>query len=477
MRWGRLASMLLLALVAAGCGADRDDDAGSDSTDDAAATADAGTGDDGEDGGTSGDTAGGDDDVDGDTAEAHADDDAGNADAGNRADDRTEEAEVPTEVTATVVSAVDGEPIAGVVVTSVGAVSDDDVDPITTDADGAFTIEADLDQPLLIRLPTWLPVAVDPSELASGDTIELQPVVARGVRVSREVAADGGRFDDLLDLIAPTTVNALVFDTKDETGQVLYRTDVAKAAELGAVEALYRPDELLARADDAGLYPITRVVTFEDDLWSEGDAEAKLAGDWVDATDPVNWEYPLALAAEACALGFAEVQFDYVRYPAGRTAEVAADLVPRTPDERSAVIAAFLTEAGERLAPFGCGVSAAIFGIVMSSETDEGIGQTVEAIGPVVDALSPMLYPSHYGPGWLGFADPNDHPGPVIADALDDGLPRLAPDTQMRPWIQAFYYNGAQIGAQISEAESRGAGWLLWNASGNYRADWLPVAP
>ncbi len=472
--------MLLLTAVAVGCGADRVDDAGRDDSAEAAAAGAEADGDDGDRTGADADAAGGDDTASGagagDDDTGRAADDDGDGDGDGDGDSKG----APAEVTVSVVSSVDGEPLPGVVGTLDG---DTGGLPVISDAEGALTIEvdaevdADAERRLRLRLPTWLPVTVDPTELTSGDTIELEPVVARGVRVSREVAADDERFQDLLDLVAPTTVNALVFDTKDETGQVLYRTKVAKAAELSAVEALYRPSELLARAADAGLYPITRVVTFEDDLWSSGDAEAKLAGDWVDATDPANWEYPLALAAEACELGFAEVQFDYVRYPAGRTAEVAADQVPRTPDERSAVIAAFLAEASDRLAPLGCGVSAAIFGIVMSSETDEGIGQTVEAIGPVVDALSPMLYPSHYGPGWLGFADPNDHPGPVIADALDDGLPRLAPDTQMRPWIQAFFYTGAQIGAQISEAESRGAGWLLWNASGNYRADWLPVAP
>lgn len=302
------------------------------------------------------------------------------------------------------------------------------------------------------------------------------PEVVRGVRVSREVAADPDRFAALLDLIEPTTVNALVFDTKDETGTVLYDTEVAEAARLGAVTPVYDPVELLAEAVERGLYPLTRVVTFEDRVWAAADPEAKLAGHWVDAGNEANWAYPLDLAEEACRLGFAEIQFDYVRFPAGRTAEVAASRVPRTSDERAAVIGAFLRAARERLEPLGCAASAAIFGIVMSSPGDEGIGQVVEVVGAEVDAVSPMLYPSHYGPGWLGFADPNDHPGPVIADALDDGMPRVPGGTQTRPWIQAFYYNGAQIGAQITEAETRGAGWLLWNASGNYRADWLPLA-
>ena len=182
------------------------------------------------------------------------------------------------------------------------------------------------------------------------------------------------------------------------------------------------------------------------------------------------------MAVEACRLGFDEVQFDYVRFPSGRTAELAAELVPQTEDGRSEAIAGFLGTARDRLAEEGCAVSAAIFGVVMSSATDERLGQTPETIAPVVDAVSPMLYPSHYSAGWLGFADPNDHPGPVVAFALDEGVPRVPADTAVRPWLQGFYYDAAQVRAQIDEAEARGAGWIIWNASGRYDVDWFPPA-
>ena len=122
----------------------------------------------------------------------------------------------------------------------------------------------------------------------------------------------------------------------------------------------------------------------------------------------------------------------------------------------------------------GCAVSADIFGIVLSSPDDQGIGQRPEDLTGIVDAVSPMLYPSHYSDGWLGFDEPNDHPGPVVADALDDGLPRFGEITIMRPWLQAFYYTANQVLAQIDEAESRGLGWILWNATGKYNLEWLP---
>ena len=275
-------------------------------------------------------------------------------------------------------------------------------------------------------------------------------------------------------MVDRTTVNALVFDTKDETDRVLYETNVAFAHEIGAAQPVYDPEPLLADARARGLYTITRIVTFEDTTWAAADPEAKLAGAWVDAGDEANWSYPIDLAVEACQLGFDEIQFDYVRFPSGRTAEAAAALVPATAEARSAAIGGFLGQARERLLAEGCGVSAAIFGIVMTSNTDERLGQTPETVSPSVDALSPMLYPSHYSPGWLGFADPNDHPGPVIANALDGGVGRVSADTVVRPWLQGFYYNGPQVLEQIEEAEARGAGWIIWNASGRYSAEWLP---
>ncbi len=300
--------------------------------------------------------------------------------------------------------------------------------------------------------------------------VVLEPHIVRGIRAIPEDAGTRAGLQRVLDLAERTSANTIVFDTKDETGRVLYETEVQKAHELGAVDPQYDPVAAIAAAHDRGLYAITRVVSFEDKIWSD-DPEAKLAGWWVDARNPENWEYPLALAVEACQLGFDEIQFDYVRFPAGQTAAAAP---PTTADERVATIEAYLREARKRLHAEGCALSADVFSIVVSSPTDEGIGQRPEEISAVVDALSPMIYPSHYGPGWLGYDDPNDHPGPVVAHALDGAIPRMADGSLLRPWLQAFYYNDAQVLAQIEEAESRGVGWILWNAAGNYSETALP---
>lgn len=346
----------------------------------------------------------------------------------------------------------------------------------TTDTAGMFSFAAIPPGEVTASRLGWLPTVVDWEGETEQIDMTLEPRIVRGLRVSSYVAADRAQFDALLDLAANSTINTLVFDSKDESSAVLYESASAFAAELGSIDPMYDPVELIAAAEDQGFYTITRIVTFEDRLWARQRPDHKLAGAWIDPTNEEAWEYPLQLAVEACELGFDEIQFDYVRFPAGQTAIAAQRKRPLTEEERVAAIGAFLTEAKARLHPLGCPLSADIFAIVLSSSSDEGIGQRPEDVSAIVDAVSPMIYPSHYSDGWLGFSQPNDHPGPVVADALDDGIPRMASGAQMRPWLQAFYYNGSQVLAEIAEAEQRGTGWILWNAGGNYAESWLPPA-
>jgi hypothetical protein len=184
----------------------------------------------------------------------------------------------------------------------------------------------------------------------------------------------------------------------------------------------------------------------------------------------------LDLAVEACTLGFDEIQFDYVRFPAGLTGEAARRSHPTTQAERIAAVVGFLDEARTRLHPVGCAVAADIFAIVLSSPDDQGIGQRPEELSQAVDVLSPMVYPNHYDDGWLGFADPADHPGAVVADALDDGMVRLVGTAVLRPWLQAFSYSSSSILAEIGESEQRELGWMLWNPGSRYEMESLPDA-
>jgi hypothetical protein len=121
----------------------------------------------------------------------------------------------------------------------------------------------------------------------------------------------------------------------------------------------------------------------------------------------------------------------------------------------------------------GCAVAADIFGFLTKAIDDGGIGQRWEDVADIVDVISPMLYPSHYDPGWYGFETPNENPGEMIRLALEDGLERLPRQVVVRPWLQDFGYNPAQVREQILSTEDHGLGWMLWNAQSDVTVDAL----
>ena len=340
--------------------------------------------------------------------------------------------------------------------------------------DGWFSLETTAPGPMVVSKPGWTSTELAWDETAVSYQATISPLTIRGLRVAGEAAASDTPFDQLLTLADTTAVNTLVFDTKRESGEVLYQTGVQTAIDTGAVNPMYDPVARIAQAHEHDLYTVTRIAAFEDDIRSGAIAEEKLAGSWLDPESPTARSYVLELAAEACEMGFDEIQFDYVRYPSGRTADVSGqrDL---TQEHRIGVVAGFLAEARSLLHPMGCAVSAAVFGIVVSAPDDQGLGQRPEEVSAQVDTLSPMVYPSHYSPGWLGFEDPNDYPYEVTADAIADSLPRLRDGSRLRPYLQAFWWTNAEIRQSIQAAEDAQVGWMLWNILSNYDVSAIPT--
>ena len=361
----------------------------------------------------------------------------------------------------------DGAPVAGAIVT-VGASS------TLTATDGFFDLEVLGPDVLQITKSGWTTSEIEWDGSQDFVRTTLERLRIRAIRVGGEGIRDDATFEGLLVLADDTAINAFVFDTKQEDGKVLYDTGVEEAHDIGAVAATYDPDERISQAREHGLYVITRIVVFNDPFRASAVPGQRLTEDWTDPTNSESWEYPLALAVEACELGFDEIQFDYVRFPSGVVGEGSGQL-NLSEDERVAAISAFLEEAKSRITPMGCVMSADVFGIIVSRPGDQGIGQRPEELSQHVDVFSPMVYPSHYSDGWLGLADPNEHPYDVTADAIDDAFPRLEPGTELRPWLQAFFWTDQQIRRSIQAAEDRDVGWILWNSVSNYSRDAIPT--
>jgi hypothetical protein len=89
-------------------------------------------------------------------------------------------------------------------------------------------------------------------------------------------------------------------------------------------------------------------------------------------------------------------------------------------------------------------------------------------------AVYPMTYPSLFGRGELGLADPSATPGATVARALQRFRKVLrGRDVLLVPWVQDFSFTRSfgleQVRAQIDAARNAGAkGFMLWNAEGLY---------
>lgn len=296
------------------------------------------------------------------------------------------------------------------------------------------------------------------------------------------------RFANLVSLVAQTELNAMVIDLKDDAGRLTYNRTLVPWAEDAGAASYYEidPVELVAFLADNDIYPIARIVAFKDNiivhhrpdlaihdsrggLWRDGGGAY-----WLDPYNKESWKYVVALAREAAEMGFREIQFDYVRFPSdGRLSHIVYPSRDDTPFNQ--VIPDFLRYARASLEEYEVEISADIFGLVPADPTGMGIGQHFESIASEVDLVCPMIYPSHYGAGNLGIADPDAAPYETVYRTLNEGLRRLKNaglNTAIRPWLQSFTirhsYGAAEIRAQIQAAEDLGIHeFLLWNM-GNY---------
>ena len=193
---------------------------------------------------------------------------------------------------------------------------------------------------------------------------------------------------------------------------------------------------------------------------------------FLDPSDQKSRNYVLNVAIEACGLGFDEIQFDYIRYPDTSHSNLAYK-EESTFNNRTRNINSFLDEATEILHGEGCLVSADIFGYVLQTKSDNGIGQHLESIVQSVDFISPMVYPSHYSNGSFGYQYPNKYPYEVISAALNDGLSRGIEIKQLRPYLQGFWHTTEDVRLNIKAAEDMGLDWIIWNNSSMYDTNYF----
>ena len=389
-----------------------------------------------------------------------------------------------------VVDAETGAPIRGA---SVWVGSEE----LRTDDDGRFTTGP---------LRPWAPFLVKSPgydlHRLTAETEEVQvaltPRVVRAAYLTYFGVADKGIRERVLDLVDRTELNAVVIDVKGDRGLIPYRTQVPLALEAGAQGPVIIKDfeGFIAALKARGIYTVARIVTFKDNVLAQHRPDLaiidtrtgkpwidneKLA--WVDPFREEVWDYDIAVAKEAVAKGFDEIQFDYVRFPTDGKLSAARYSQPNNSQTRLPTIAAFLAKARRELGPTGAFLAVDVFGYTAFNDNDTDIGQRVEELSVHLDYICPMVYPSGYHLGIPGVRNPVAQPYEIVKESVRLTRKRSASPVVVRPWLQDFrdyafdkrIFGVTEIKAQLRGAQDGGAvGYMLWNPKNDYTGAALP---
>ena len=380
----------------------------------------------------------------------------------------------------------DGEPIAGVRIFVDGG-----EEMAETDEDGAYALaNVPEEGTLIFKMPGYRLGEIPIDDQGTVD-LAMQPFAAHALYAPSAIFEAPGRLEEMLELIERTEANAMVIDVKETDGRLYYATDLASAAEVGAIREtpIFDLEELLPMLKERGIYTIARMVVMKDNTSAAARPELavrnaatgepwrdNIGGAWLDPSAPGVAEYIASIAGDLADKGFDEVQLDYVRFFSDGDYSVAATNLPNTQSFRLPAIGRVLRVVSQELDRTRTFLGADVFPISFIVPDDQGIGQRPEVIMPYVDYFCPMVYPSHYGPGVFGFEVPNNFPYEVIDETLQimneqaEGHPVV-----IRPWIQDFGYGpfppytADQVRAEFQAAADNGAmGWMIWNARARF---------
>ncbi|SKC85711.1 putative glycoside hydrolase [Maledivibacter halophilus] len=325
-------------------------------------------------------------------------------------------------------------------------------------------------------------------------------VEVKGVYVTIH-SAGGKKIDKLIEMAKETNINTFVIDVKDDSGNMLFATEAAEkySPEANKKVPIKDIEAFMKKLKDNNIYTIARIVSFKDPKYAKRNPDRDIVYKsngkpytnrdgiiWVSPHDRQLWEYNIGVSKEAAEVGFNEIQFDYVRFPASNGGKLDKHLDYRNKlgESKPLTIQRYLKYAKEKLSPHKVYISADVYGLVGSVSDDMGLGQYWEAISNVVDYISPMMYPSHYGERVYGLPVPDAAPYKTVYRSTKDSVTRnknIETPAIIRPWIQDFTatwvdghirYGAKEVKAQIKALEDNGVKeYLLWNPGNSYSED------
>lgn len=316
--------------------------------------------------------------------------------------------------------------------------------------------------------------------------------------------------ESLVKIIDETEINSVIIDIKDYTGLIAFDTENPKLVgsisnKCGASDML----EFVEYLHSKNIYVMGRVAVFQDpymvqkrpDLAVQSKSTGKMWKDYkglsfIDVGAREHWDYIIEIAKEAYAIGFDEINFDYIRFPSDGDMD-DVHYVHSEGKVKSEALKEFFAYLHDKLKDTGMKTSVDIFGMTTTSYDDLNIGQILENTFPYFDYVAPMVYPSHYPKNFNGWKNPNNHVYEVVNFAMSNAVKRadtfdalIASTTatttlsvpswykggsakKLRTWIQDFDYGGnydvAEVKAQIKASMDAGVNsWMIWSPSNKY---------
>ena len=368
---------------------------------------------------------------------------------------------------------------------------------------------------------------------------QLAPEVVKGIYMTACVAETPSFRAKLLKLVNETELNTIVIDIKDYTGTISFEIDDPQFKN-NAGRGCKAKDmaDFIETLHNDNIYVIGRITAFQDPYL------AKVHPDWavktnsdrtvnwkdhtgisyIDAGNQEMWQYLADLGRSSYAIGFDEINFDYIRFPSdGNMNDIyfpssqailkayATSIGLAT--GKSVVMKSFYEFLHQNLsATAHIPISVDLFGMTATNYDDLNIGQVMEDAAPNFDYIDQMVYPSHYPPGFMNYnsvAAVNAHPYEIVKYSMDSAVRRLKvladlegnlnaastasssasstvsitastyhPMTsvklaELRPWLQdndyPVPYTPAMVRAQIQATYDAGlTSWLLWDAGNTY---------
>ena len=339
------------------------------------------------------------------------------------------------------------------------------------------------------------------------------PEAVKAIYMTACVATMPSFREKLVKIADTTEVNSIIIDVKDFSGTIAFKPEdplIKDNEGKGCRTKDLR--EFIAELHQKGIYTIARITVFQDPYYTKAHPELAVhkksdGSMWkdrkglsfVDVSAKPYWEYVVALGKESYALGFDELNFDYIRFPSdGNMKDI--EFTWSKGLGKAEALEHFFAYLHDSFKDTGVKTSADLFGMTATNTDDLNIGQVLERAMPYFDYVSPMVYPSHYPPHFNGWANPNDHVYDVVHYSMSRAALRAVATTtpvehfggmrigtstppvymkesydknKLRPWLQDFSYGGTygptEVRAQIQATYDSGLNsWLLWDPKNVY---------